>query len=291
MPIHFRDNLYQGINAHLNSRLQQPRGGWLGFHNLHIVFICNALVPLLPSGYYANNEESLQVSIHIPDMPEPLTSRTYPDVAIYQQHDSYPQVSALTADAPTLTIPAVATIEEVPYWDSVVIYHQTAGDLKPVTRIELLSPANKPNGSNHAHYLANRTETLYTGISMVEIDYLHETPPLLSALPSYRDHHPDSYPYHIMVTDPRPTLPQGKTDIYSCGVNDPLPKIRIPLAGSDFVVMDMEAVYQETFAARPIYSAVWIDYGQPPIGMECYAPADQTKIQRVMAVAAQRIGG
>jgi hypothetical protein len=38
MPIHTRKNLYQGVNAHLHSYLQQE-GGWESFHAV-LSYIC-----------------------------------------------------------------------------------------------------------------------------------------------------------------------------------------------------------------------------------------------------------
>jgi hypothetical protein len=36
MPIHSNHNLYPGVNAHLNSLLQQKNGRWQSFHGAHI---------------------------------------------------------------------------------------------------------------------------------------------------------------------------------------------------------------------------------------------------------------
>ncbi len=60
-PIRTRRNLYQGINAHLHSHWQAA-GGWNGFHTSHIVYLTTALkVALLPLGYTAEIEASLQI--------------------------------------------------------------------------------------------------------------------------------------------------------------------------------------------------------------------------------------
>ena len=60
MPIHFRENQYNGINAHLQSLLQQD--GWESFHSAHITHLTEAIDQLLPYGYYVVNEKSLQIS-------------------------------------------------------------------------------------------------------------------------------------------------------------------------------------------------------------------------------------
>jgi hypothetical protein len=60
MPIHSKTNLYPGINAHLNSFLQQEGGGWESFHAEHIIDLRRVLAQTLPRGYYAVAEKSLQ---------------------------------------------------------------------------------------------------------------------------------------------------------------------------------------------------------------------------------------
>src|SRR5690606_31840147 len=109
--------------------------------------------------------------------------------------------------------------------NSIMIYHAKGG--KPITRIELLSPANKPQGSHYGTYLVKRDETLRAGLRLIEMDYLHETRPILPGIPSYADGEQDAFPYHIIVSDPRPTFHEGKVNVYSFGVMDALPVIDI----------------------------------------------------------------
>lgn len=54
-------NQYWGINAHLHS-LWQAEGGWDEFHASHLIYLANALkIPLLPMGYTAGVQQSLQI--------------------------------------------------------------------------------------------------------------------------------------------------------------------------------------------------------------------------------------
>ena len=54
-------NQYLGINAHLHS-LWQNEGGWDEFHASHIIYLANTLkIPLLPMGYMAGVQHSLQI--------------------------------------------------------------------------------------------------------------------------------------------------------------------------------------------------------------------------------------
>ena len=78
-------------------------------------------------------------------------------------------------------------MEEEETLTGLVIYQAGEGSVlgRPITRIELLSPANKPPGSHHEQYMVKRLETLKSGLRLVELDYLHESHPVIQALPSY----------------------------------------------------------------------------------------------------------
>src|SRR5436853_7332364 len=99
MAVHSIKNQYVGINAHLHS-LWQAQGGWVEFHTRHIVHLADALkAVLLPMGYTAALEPSLQ--IRRIDSPQPSE---YPesDVSIYDLNPARP-AHPLTA-SPTGTV-------------------------------------------------------------------------------------------------------------------------------------------------------------------------------------------
>lgn len=246
MPIEARQNLYPGINAHLNSSLQQRGGGWEVFHTRHINDIQEALDQVLPPNYYAAAEKSLQVTL-------------------YGDEDTSSYV----------------TLEEETI-NSVVIYQHT-GTIPgmPVTRIELLSPANKPGGSDYRDYLARRVRVLESGVALVEIDYLHEQRPLLPQFPSYRDDDQGAFPYLILVSVPRPSMMEGRADLYEFGVESRLPKVSIPLAGDEAVTLDFQPIYNRAFAAARIFS-ILVDYAQNPVNFDRYSPADRVKISALL---------
>ncbi len=56
-------NQYFGVNAHANSWMQNRPNGWRGFHHDHITDITRALNAVLPAGYIALSEESLDGEI------------------------------------------------------------------------------------------------------------------------------------------------------------------------------------------------------------------------------------
>ena len=60
-PVRFIKNQYHGVNAHLHSHWQND-GGWDGFHTNHIADLMRLMrIQLMPLGYVAEIEQSLQI--------------------------------------------------------------------------------------------------------------------------------------------------------------------------------------------------------------------------------------
>jgi hypothetical protein len=291
MSIYADVNLYPGVNPHLNSFLQSDGGGWESFHTRHINDLAIAIDSALPQAYYAVAEKSLQISAYDLEsgniVGKPI--RTTPDVTLYQTAATSRTTPSSSASIPTLTFPVAEAFADEEYLAGIVIYRLDEGKLPgvPVTRIELLSPGNKPLGNHYWHYLSKRQETLKSGLRLVEIDYLHETRPVIQRIPSYRDRQSGAHPYTIIVSDPRPNPEEGPTQVYGFGVDDPLPIIAIPLADADYVTLDFGAVYHQTFASLKLFRLI-VDYEQAPEHFERYSEADQALIRQRMATIARR---
>jgi hypothetical protein len=156
-----------------------------------------------------------------------------------------------------------------------------------VTRIELLSPSNKPGRAGYDAYRITRNTTLYSHVPLIEVDYLHEQPPPLLNYPVY-PRSEKSYAYNIFVSDPRPTVREGRLRAYGFAVDQPFPPVTIPLAGDDTLEFDFSAAYRHTFLVGK-----WgenIDYSRPPARLETYSPADQQRITAVMERCASADG-
>lgn len=289
VAIHSDKNLFPGVNPHLNSFLQAEDGGWESFHADHIVHLRMALDEALPLNYYSITEKSLQISAYYLD--EELQHRHQPDITVYQRSKAAPATPTLTATAPAITLPLAGEFpDEEDYFTAVMIYRIEGGKLpgNAVTRIELLSPANKPSGSYYRQYLVKRREALRSELSLVEIDYLHETRPISPSLPSYPDNHQDASPYIILVSDPHPSWHEGQMRTYPFGVTEPLPIVEIPLAGMDTVVLNFGLVYNRTIESSRIFRFI-VDYEQEPVNFERYNNADQERIrQHITAIATQQ---
>lgn len=266
MPKRSEKNLYPGINPHLNSYLQQDGGGWESFHAEYIGELRRVLDKVLPPGYLAISERSLQ--IRETTSTEKPAGRTRPNILVYQTGVSASSLATAPIANPTVTLQLADLIDEEKFLISVVVYQ--VGENAPgppVTRFEILSPANKLGGSHHSRYIDRRWETLQQGLCLIEVDFLHETPPILSALPSYPDDEPNAYPYSIIVSDPRPALPQGQSKVYGFGLDDPIPKIAIPLANEDSCVLDFGQVYHQMFENWR-FALATVDYEQEPVNFE-----------------------
>lgn len=272
---------YPGINAHLNSALLRPGGGWEMFHAEQIIGIRQALDAILPPNYYAASEKSLQVTA-IDDAPR----RTTPDISLYRVRpgDAATEGKATT---PTAILPIDDTVNgDEPEPNAVNIYHLDTGDMPGtlVTRIELLSPANTPGGSHHTRYMQRRHETLHAHVTLVEIDYLHTTPPIVKSIPSYPAREPGATPYYVLVSHPQPTVTEGQMSLYAVAVDAPLPYLRVPLAVEDTVVLDLQTVYTRLVAGTRVFNLL-AELSRPLVNPGAYSEADQQRIRELVTAA------
>ena len=279
MSLQFDENRYPGVNAHLNNFLLQPDGGWESFHAEWIVQLRNALDTILPRNYYAMAEKSLQIS----EADTAILRRTRPDVSVYQVG----QVAGTSVEAPVLsTAPtAVMALRDVMEdleddLTSVGIYEVSDGQVpgKLVTRIEVLSPGNKPPSTYASRYRSRRYETLIAGVNLVEIDLIHTLHPVTEHVPSYPDRHTDATPTMVLVSRPHPSLDEGQFRIYQVSIHDPLPRLLLPLAGMAEQVFDLQAVYNTTYASTRIFPML-VDYETEPVAIESYNDTDQNWIR------------
>jgi hypothetical protein len=292
MPLFSRRNEYLGVNAHLHS-YYQAHSGWEGFHGRYISYLAEAIDAVLPPGYAVDSEQSLQLREFHPDTGEFFRRRSKPDLALYDFAPDIPRITPGGASAgATLIRPVVETMQPVSdeYLTAVVIY-ETDDDAvlgRPVTRIELLSPTNK-QGAGRDIYLAKREITLKSGLCLVEIDLMHESDPIPAGMASYARHDANAYPYHITISNPRPSLYEGLATTHAFSVDTSLPTLDVPLAHGDAFALDFDGVYRVTYETLSAYS-LRVDYAQPPAHFEAYSADDQARIRARMAAvaAAQR---
>ena len=290
MPTYLRDNQYKGVNAHLHSNLQNDTDAWSVFHGTHITLLALEIDALLPPGYIAEPERGLQIKPYHPVTGEEIrterTKRRKPDISIYETGAPTESTTALsgTVTAPTLEAAAIEslTLDEEAFLTAVAIRRVEENNIgRAVTWLELLSPTNKLGGTGYHQYLEGRENTLRSGIALVELDYLHQSAPVIGRIPSYPDGEQRAYAYYIAVTDPRPNLREGRLRVYGFGVDAPMPVIALPLADDDTFTLDFGKVYHQTYASLSAFSRR-VDYEREPERFDTYSTEDQARIQQVM---------
>ena len=281
MALNFTENRYPGVNAHLTSFLLQPDGGWESFHAEWIVHLRQALDAQLPANYYAIAEKSLQIS----ELANDTLSRTRPDVSVYQVRPSTePHASRFPGTTPTAVIALSDVLEEmIDTLTSVGIYETTDGKVpgRLVTRIEVLSPGNKPSAPYASQYLTRRYETLTAGVNLLEIDLIYTRRPIISAIPSYPDAQNGATPSVVLVSRPTPQPQNGQLLLYNVSIDTALPQVAVPLMEDETLVLDLQAVYNQTFADTRIFPML-VDYGELPANIEHFTPNDQKWIQQFL---------
>jgi uncharacterized protein DUF4058 len=289
-PVRSIKNQYHGINAHLHS-FWQAKGGWDAFHANHITYLTAALTArLLPMGYIAENQQSLQIRRYGEPAGKPKS-----DVTIYDTQTSrLAAAQTMPAQQTTVKISDLMTLEdEIDDYRAVGIYEFAPGqsDLgEPVAWIELLSPSSKPGGQDGDYYQHKQYKLLKSGIVFVELDYLHESSPTFDRVPPYIASQKSaasnrSHAYRIVVIDPRPVFFDGLGYRREFDVDMVIPqKVDIPLNAGDVLTFDFNAPYQRTFEEH-FYGWEQIDYSQLPLNFDRYSPDDQSRIAaRMLAV-------
>jgi hypothetical protein len=292
-PIKTRENLYgtpdkPAINAHLHSQLQRAFGAWEGFHTVFIPYLGEAIQDELdrvfPGQYVVDFTKSMQLRTgYSPEAYQRFT----PDLSL-KGTSTARAPAALAVPEPTLTLDISETINLDDTLTAIEI-RQMKQD-RTFTWIEILSAANKVAGSGYPQYRNKRTTTIGAGVSLIEIDFLHETSSPIPGVPSYPKGEKGATAYSMAVTDTRPDADESlrwHTLVYGFGVDQPIPTIYVPLDGYDLIELQIGVVYNRVYSKFPTF---WerVDYRQPPPNLQTYTPEDQAAIMARMAQIASR---
>lgn len=215
------------------------------FHELHTQILAEAqarLQPQIRPKYVARLERHLSEG-SVWGLDVESMDRKEPDVAIVEGR---PGDHAVTPTA-VLPEPTVREYEELDPEElemrkqrRIVIYVNARPRLA-VTSIELLSPSNKQAGAlARERYLEKRASALHGGLHWVEIDLLRggQRPPIPVQVPADSDY----LAYVAQAT------PMGwEHSVYAWQLREPLPRLPIPLLGSDRAVLDLAACFNEAY--------------------------------------------
>src|SRR5258708_561321 len=155
-------NQYNGINPHLNDKLQQDGLTWKEFHDTHIADMRRLLnKQLVPRGYEAKLVSGLQLTaLDLDTLTYDPLHPIQPDVAIRQHadipmppHGVSPADPGRGADYREQSIPEALHMTEDEYLNALAIVRIDAShEEPPMAWIEDLSKSNNPGGSHHTKY-------------------------------------------------------------------------------------------------------------------------------------------
>jgi hypothetical protein len=134
---------------------------------------------------------------------------------------------------------------------------------KPVTLLDVLSPANKATDAGRRAYLASSQEGREAGANLVEVDLILQGSPTL-------DYSRDGLPsWNYAVTVSRATQPE-RYEIYTATLRKRLPRFRLPLSADDRdTVVDLQTAFTRCYDDGSFSTSV--DYEPeppPPLGEE-----------------------
>ena len=281
-PIRTIKNQYCGINAHLHSYWQAEHK-WNRFHNVHVSDLLKLMrIELLPMGYTAEIEDSLQIRRVGDDLKYPKGDIIISDLEFARRSRIPLKLSTSSLVIEDLLTDKLDT--EHPY-SAVVIRENVSKISEPIAWIELLSPTNKGDTKDARTYYGKRWALLESGIVFVELDYLHETSPTFDNLPDYTQGDIASQAYHILVLDSRLDLRQGPVELEEFGVDMPPRLMTIPLNGRDKLEFDFAVAYQKTFEETRYGFEPELDYHTLPLNFDRYSRSDQERIvARMLAI-------
>jgi Protein of unknown function (DUF4058) len=216
------------------------------FHELHTQMLAAAQAQLQPQvrpKYVARLERYLSEGSVWDSEPGVLSlARKEPDITLTAVAAGEPEPSTVALATPSACVSQELDPDELELRKQrrIVIYVQTRPRMA-VASIELLSPSNKAQGTiGQSRYLEKRSSALHGGLHWIEIDLLRGgTRPPIPVKP------PDPADYLAYVAQATPT--GWNHLLYAWGLRDPLPRLPIPLLGSDQALLDLGACFQEAY--------------------------------------------
>jgi hypothetical protein len=228
--------------------LEQPTV-WSGLHASLIIYMRDALQPLVSPRYVAAVEERVYVA---------ATERVIaPDLSVRTSQPTASQPGGIAVLEPDDAVILETMDDEIhePYLE---ILDRDTGE-QIVTVIELLSPTNKQKGAGRKLYQKKQREVLQSKANLVEIDLVRRGPHTL-AVPKAQAQSLGVYDYLVSVS--RAKDRSKRFLLYPRVVRDRLPRIAIPLRKDDReVTLDLQPIFDRCYEASRYGGR--IDYSRP----------------------------
>jgi hypothetical protein len=230
----------------------EDRGLWTDFHDDLIAEIKRSLATVLPERYFAQMGERSYIVLAGTNGKEERPF--YPDVSVEARPpqtrvpEAGAEVAVAEAASETGEITMRAFIDEH-FRENFIDIYESDPEVRLVTCIEVLSPANKRRGTEGwEQYLRKRNALLLGSANLVEIDLLRggQRMPMVEPWPKS--------PYYVLVGR-QSRVPYCR--VRPAYFTEPLPEIPVPLASPDpdipLALQPMiDAVYDRSRYARRI---------------------------------------
>lgn len=252
--------IFPGMDPYLENPQIFP-----GIHGPMSVYLRDQLAPLIRPRYVASVGDRVYV-----EGPEsrPIT----PDV--WLRHSGRENGGRGSAGVAVMDEPVLVEVPDLEIHEPYIEIMDGESGMQVVTVIELVSPSNKYAGPGRERYVTKQEEVLHSDVHLVEIDLLRYGPHVL-AVPESRVAGRFQYDYLISVN--RAAGRRNRFEVYPRTVRQPLPWIRVPLAGDDpDVQLNLRAALEQAYDAGSYRDR--IDYHapcQPPLSAEDQTWADE----------------
>jgi hypothetical protein len=238
----------------MDPYLEHP-ARWPGLHQRLITYSSDTLNEILPSHYVADIGERLYIV-----QPE---RSIYPDVVVVESlpppSRSRQAVSAepvaTSSDAPWVVTTPTVEVREV-FIEILLVPDEN----RLITGIEILSPTNKAaNSDGRRLYLAKQQEMLASPSHLIEIDLLRQGEHTVAA-PYGELRKMGTWDYLVCLHRGGDGL---RYEVWPNTVRQRLPRIRVPLTGSDpDLTLDLQSIFDRCYDAGPYSRRV--DYRREP---------------------------
>jgi hypothetical protein len=252
--------IFPGMDPYLENPQVFP-----GIHGPMAVYLRDQLTPRIRPRYVASVGERVYV--------EGLESRPIgPDVWIRQS--SRKNGDLARAEVAVLDEPALIEVPDIEVRELYIEILDRESGMRVVTVIELVSPSNKYAGPGRDKYVAKQQEVLQSDSHLVEIDLLRFGPHVL-AVPEARVAGRFKYDYLVSVN--RAAARRNQFEVYPRTVRQPLPWIRVPLAGDDpDAQLDIGAALEQAYEAGSYRDRIRYNAPcEPPLDPEDQAWANE----------------
>ncbi len=249
--------IFPGMDPYLENPIF-----WQGFHGRFVVHIADRLQPLIRPRYNASTEDRVVVKGAEP-------RQLLPDVWIKTNRETGNMGAAvLEAEAPLeLIVPETEVRQRF-----IEILDREAGQ-RVVTVIEVISPWNKYFGSTRDQYVRKQLDVRNSQAHLVEIDLLRTGPHVLP-VPEWDLRAKGAYDYAICI-NPAEEF-RERFLVYLRLLRHRLPRITIPLAQSDKVILDLQEVLAYSYDIGGYRDRLGYDRPcEPPLSPEDQAWADE----------------